>query len=224
MSLEIVRSVTRDYPELVRTNLGSSCWKHTGIVIQRLRAAGHSAYFVCKTAGEGQYHPPGFKDQWITGTDGLRYLCTGVSHDAIYWNGVQVDTLAKANDSEEPIFESDGSPMIAIPVWNVIAKEHYRPNNPPLLIDDFNVPPPPQPPQPPAPAYPPYPMPEDAVDGAGVALFADFAQAGQPPNPQMFRFAFRAAYSWLTKEVPSLDASVAKHRKEWRAILGLPPQ
>ena len=75
----------------------------------------------------------------------------------------------------------------------------------------------------PSPQYPPYPFPEDAVDGAGIALFADFGQAGQPPNPHMFRFAFRVAYSWLTKEVADLPASVAKHRREWRAILGLPP-
>ena len=73
------------------------------------------------------------------------------------------------------------------------------------------------------PQYPPYPPDESTVDAAGVALFADFASAGQPPNPQMFRFAFRVAYSWLTKEVPDLPASVTKHRKEWRAILGLPP-
>lgn len=79
------------------------------------------------------------------------------------------------------------------------------------------------PPPPPAPQYPPYPPNESDVDGAGVALFADFAQAGQPPNPQMLRFAFRIAYSWLTKEVADLPASVAKHRREWRALLGLPP-
>lgn len=72
------------------------------------------------------------------------------------------------------------------------------------------------------PQYPPYPFPETAVDGAGEALFADFAEAGQGPNPAMFRFAFRVAYDWLTKNVASLDASVQKHRKEWRAILGLP--
>jgi hypothetical protein len=75
----------------------------------------------------------------------------------------------------------------------------------------------------PTPQYPPYPPNESDVDGAGVALFADFGMSGQPPNPQMFRFAFRVAYSWLTQEVPDLPASVAKHRKEWRAILGLPP-
>lgn len=78
-------------------------------------------------------------------------------------------------------------------------------------------------PPPVQPVYPPYPFPETAVDGAGTALFADFAEAGQSPNPEMFRFAFRVAYDWLTKTVPSLDASIAKHRKEWRALLGLPP-
>lgn len=84
--------------------------------------------------------------------------------------------------------------------------------------------PPPAPPHvcPPL-TYPPYPPTESDVDGAGSALFADFTAAGQPPNAQMFRFAFRVAYSWLTKEVPDLPASVAKHRKEWRALLGLPP-
>ena len=76
--------------------------------------------------------------------------------------------------------------------------------------------------QPQPPMYPPYPPNESDVDGAGVALFADFALALQAPNPQMFRFAFRVAYSWLTKEVVDLPASVAKHRKEWRALLGLP--
>lgn len=75
----------------------------------------------------------------------------------------------------------------------------------------------------PTPVYPPYPPTEAVVDQAGSALFADFAEAGQQPNDQMFRFAFRVAYSWLTKEVPSLDASVAKHRQEWRQLLGLPP-
>src|SRR5687767_9177600 len=81
--------------------------------------------------------------------------------------------------------------------------------------------------QPPVPAplppnFPPYPFPETAVDGAGDALFADFAEAGQAPNAQMFRFAFRIAYSWLTKEAASLAASIEGHRKGWRQILGLP--
>jgi hypothetical protein len=72
------------------------------------------------------------------------------------------------------------------------------------------------------PQYPPYPFPETAIDGAGEALFADFAEAGQNPNSQMFRFAFRVAYDWLTKNVADLNASVAKHREQWRMLLGLP--
>jgi len=80
------------------------------------------------------------------------------------------------------------------------------------------------PPAPLPPVYPPYPQPEDALDGAGVALFVDFAEAGQQPNQQMFRFAFRVAYDWLTKNVATLDASIAKHRREWRGLLGLKPE
>lgn len=79
------------------------------------------------------------------------------------------------------------------------------------------------PPCPVCPVFPPYPQPEDALDGAGIALFVDFAEAGQPPNQQMFRFAFRVAYDWMAKNVATLDASIAKHRKEWRGLLGLPP-
>lgn len=85
-------------------------------------------------------------------------------------------------------------------------EDHGLENRPPVVV----------PPQ-----FPPYPQPETIVDGAGEALFADFAEAGQNPNPQMFRFAFRVAYDWLTKNVASLEASVAKHRKEWRQLLGL---
>lgn len=71
--------------------------------------------------------------------------------------------------------------------------------------------------------YPSYPPNEADLDEAGIALFADFAKAGQPPNPQMFRFAFRVAFKWLTKEQPTLDASVSHTRAQWRKLLGLPP-
>lgn len=79
-------------------------------------------------------------------------------------------------------------------------------------------------PQPPAPTYPGYPQNEGVLDATGAALFADFAEAGQGPNPQMFRFAFRVAYDWLVGNVPSLEAAEAKHRPEWRGLLGLPPR
>ena len=106
----------------------------------------------------------------------------------------------------QPVWQVFSDPVASSGAW-------VNPNSAPGL-----------PPQPIPPQYPPYPFPEDPVDVCGAALFADFAQAGQAPNPQMFRFAFRVAYSWLTKEVSDLNASTAKHRKEWRALLGLPPQ
>lgn len=75
----------------------------------------------------------------------------------------------------------------------------------------------PQPP--PAPVLPPYPG-DPVFDGVGVALFADYALAGQPPNPQMGRWFGRTVYDYLTG-MP-MDQSIAKHRKEWRELLGLP--
>lgn len=132
MSLEIVRAVAREFPELRTENLGSTCWQHTVYVIDRLRKAGHDVAHIAKTAGEGQYTPPGFQPRVVAGLDGKPYTITGVSHDAIWCDGKQYDTLAKANDSQTPIFEPDGRPMIAIPVWNEIPREYWRPNNPPL--------------------------------------------------------------------------------------------
>lgn len=81
-----------------------------------------------------------------------------------------------------------------------------------------------KPPASPPCVFPPYPQPEAALDGAGIALFVDFAEAQQQPNQAMFRFAFRVAYDWLAKNVDTLDASIAKHRREWRGLLGLKPE
>jgi hypothetical protein len=79
--------------------------------------------------------------------------------------------------------------------------------------------PPPQPAPPSSvPAYP-----GDAVfDAVGVVLFADYASAGQAPNPQMGRWFGRTIYDFLSGGL-TLEASIAKHRAEWRSLLGLPP-
>lgn len=209
MSLTIARRVHDKYPHLLQRNTGADCHQFTQHLIEELRAANHIAFLMCKTAGEGQYIPFGFLPREVKGFDGKTYICTGVSHDAIWCDGRQFDTIGNANDGPDPF------PTPGVPVWNPIPEQFWRPNNPPLKSDPVVVQPP---------LYPPYPPNESDVDGAGVALFADFGQAGQPPNPQMFRFAFRVAYSWLTKEVSDLPSSVAKHRKEWRALLGLPPR
>lgn len=74
---------------------------------------------------------------------------------------------------------------------------------------------------PPAPVYPPYPG-DHVFDQVGDVLFADYAAAGNPPNPQMGRWFGRTIYDWLAAVTPTLEASIEKHRKEWREILGLP--
>lgn len=80
-----------------------------------------------------------------------------------------------------------------------------------------------KPPVPPPPVCvtPGYPG-DEVFDAVGATLFADYAQAGQPPNPQMGRWFGRTIYDWLAKNVATLEASIAKHQAEWRAILGLP--
>ncbi len=144
MSLEIVRQVSREHPDLLQQNLGSTCYQHTLFVVEGLIASGHNAALMCKSPSEGQYVPPGFKARVVTGLDGKQYPCSGVSHDAIWCDGKQYDTIAQANDSEDPIG------MLGIPIWNEIPAQYWRANNPPLPSGPAPKPVPvPQPPQPP---------------------------------------------------------------------------
>ena len=71
----------------------------------------------------------------------------------------------------------------------------------------------------PQPSLPPYPG-DPVFDEIGVVLFADYALAGQAPNPGMGRWFGRTTYDYLAG-MPMAD-SIAKHRAEWRAVLGLP--
>lgn len=74
---------------------------------------------------------------------------------------------------------------------------------------------------PPAVTIPPYAG--DAVfDAVGAALFADYAAAGQAPNIGMGRWFGRTIYDWIAGNTRTLQASIEKHRREWREILGLP--
>lgn len=80
------------------------------------------------------------------------------------------------------------------------------------------------PPWAPAPPPPPPPYPGDAVfDTVGTSLFGDYAEAGVAPNPLMGRWFGRIIYDWLAGVVPTLEASIEKHRREWREILGRRP-
>jgi hypothetical protein len=68
------------------------------------------------------------------------------------------------------------------------------------------------------PVYPPYPG-DRSFDPIGVALFKDFAAAGQAPNPRMSCWYGRTIYDWLVGICPDLESSLVKHQPEWRAVL-----
>lgn len=201
------RTASNENPARLQINRNIDCHQHSTRVIELLKAQGIDAAYVGKTAGEGQYTPPtGFPRQ--VGN----YTITGVSHDAI-WVGVkQFDLIASGNDGPDPL----GSPGIAIA--NEIPMEYHRANNPPVPYPLGAV----GPIEPPKPAKKPYPG-DQPFDAVGAALFADYAQAGNAPDPQMGRWFGRTIFDWLEDNEPSLDASIAKHRKEWRGLLGLPP-
>lgn len=154
MSLALARQVHAEQPHLLTTNIGATCHQFTLRLITKLRAAGFTAELMAKTAGEGQYVPPGFVPRTVTGSDGKPYTCTGVSHDAIWCDGRQFDTIASANDNERPIYKkstdpfwsfdpSDGPQIHGVPIWNPVPQHLWRPNNPPLT--DVSAPTEPQP-------------------------------------------------------------------------------
>lgn len=202
--IEIVRDVAKQYPALLTINTNASCYAFITHVLARLKAEGYAGWgYVGKTNGEGQYRPPiGFPRQ--VGP----YVITGVSHDAIGSANQRVDLLGGGNDGPDPL----GTP--AQPQWMDIPPEHWRSNNPIIPFDGPVVPVPP-----PAPVLPPYPG-DPVFDEIGSALFADYAQAGQPPNAGMGRWLGRTVYDYLAGM--SMADSITKHRAEWRAALGLP--
>ena len=105
-------------------------------------------------------------------------------------------------------YRFDAEPLGVLPPQQVV----YAPPRP------SGSTPAPQQPQPPV--YPPYPG-DVIFDQIGVVLFADYAEAGQGPNPGMGRWFGRTVYDFLTGM--TMEASIIKHRKEWRQVLGLPP-
>ena len=79
---------------------------------------------------------------------------------------------------------------------------------------------------PPGPIVKPYPG--DATwDAVGEMLFYDYAKAGQSPNPQMGRWIGRTIWDATEGDesgtILTVEASIKKHRAEWRSALGLPP-
>jgi hypothetical protein len=72
----------------------------------------------------------------------------------------------------------------------------------------------------------PQPKPTESYPGdmkgveIGTALFADYAEKGETPNAGMGVWFWRTA--WDAAHGLTVDASIAKHRAEWRRTLGLP--
>lgn len=155
---------------------------------------------------------------WLTKAHGEQQV-DGWAEDAIVFGADQSD-LQNVVD----LVRGGGAPNAAVIAepkerrpWNLWAAPHALSADEMSYLLSGGQPQPPQPP-----AHEPYPG--DAVfDDVGTMLFSDYAQAGQAPNPQMGRWFGRTIYDWLAKNEPSLSASIVKHRKEWRAILGLPP-
>jgi hypothetical protein len=88
-------------------------------------------------------------------------------------------------------------------------------------------PPPPPPPPPPVDPWKPY-IGDAHWDVVGEALFADYAEAGQAPNPGMGRWFGRTIWDATNGEAPGkvleINASIKKHRYGpggWRRTLGL---
>lgn len=70
------------------------------------------------------------------------------------------------------------------------------------------------------PTKPGYPG-DRAFDAVGELLEADYREAGQRLNAQSATWFARVIYDHLYEGLP-LPQSIEKHRREWRAVLGLP--
>lgn len=209
--LEASRQADRETPERLHRNRAVDCYQHTTRVIALLRAQGIAASYIGKTRGEGQYVPStGFPRTVVHPVSGNSYVCTGVSHDAIWVDDQrQFDLVGNGNDGSEPL----GSP--GIPQANEIPEPYHRPNNPP-------VPPGPAPaPPPPPPAPKPYPGDAYFASAIGVPLEADYALAGQRLDAGSATWFARTIWRHVNEGM-TMEASVAQGRKEWRAALGLP--
>jgi hypothetical protein len=75
---------------------------------------------------------------------------------------------------------------------------------------------------PPPPAPKPYPGDQYFIEKVGTPLEADYTQAGQRLTAATATWFARTIYDGIVGTL-TMDASVAKHRAEWRAALGLPP-
>ncbi len=131
--LETVRRVAAENRHLLEPYVS----ENRGIFVQKVLAALNNPEWghVAKTAGEGQYTPPGFEPRTVDG-----HRITGFAEDAIFHRGAhrQVD-IALGNQS--------GGEWVW---WGVIDPANYRSNNPwmPRVPLEGVIDPPPTPPPP----------------------------------------------------------------------------
>ncbi len=88
-------------------------------------------------------------------------------------------------------------------------------------VDESIVLPPTPPDTPPPSVTVPY-VGDAAGKAIGAALFEDYAAAGLAPNADMGVWFMRTAWDVANPPYLSVEASIAKHRQQWKALLGLP--
>lgn len=163
------------------------------------------------------------------GLNGKRGSLLDISDDA-------VNVLCDPEDSDGRTPEGQPCAVIDV-IGSAGATPPYTPQNPVPFVawgvyrtlregSGANVDPRATPTQPPQPPQKPYPG-DHVWDAVGAVLFTDYAEARQSPNPQMGRWFGRTIWDATegdeTGMVLTVDASIKKHRGEWRAVLGLPP-
>ncbi len=211
-------------------NLGSTCHRYTRILKSLLEQQGHRVQFIAKSPGEGRYVPPAFGQHRIRGRDGVTLVtCDGVSHDALYVDGIQVDTAGGANEHERPIYRipgsievsfdpSSGPQILARPIWNPVPEHDWRNNNPPLPLELERalpvldgLPPPHLPPQQPPAPQKPFRLPTygelgDAkffVDTIGKRLFEDMHANNEEMNA--------GSADWIARSVHGMIERFIQH-------------
>ena len=215
MSYAIVSDVDERYPDLLQENTHET---DAFFCYCACQALGPDWYLLGKSGGEKGYTWP----------NGVR-----TSHDAIC--RVEGGRMVEQVD----IIAGAGSGNPTGPSWGTIAPHLWRPSNQPVPLSDIEfdrveppVEPPPQPicpdpsrhqkpdcPDPSAHRAVPYPG-DPTMDQVGKTLEADYAEAGQQLDAGAAIWIGRTIYDYYHGRL-SLEASIAKHRGEWRRVLGI---
>lgn len=235
MSLAITRQVDLEQPHLLQTNVGATCFRYLQIVKDRLERAGHTVCYVTKTNRDrGQFIPPGFGQHQITGYDHQQYTATGVSHDALYVDGDQIDCIVSGNYEAMPIYDGSGRQVTGKPGWSDPVPRHdWRAWNPPLpkeLERRFpSVPPPPPVAQAPAPAPPAAPVldfpPRDLTGRFFLALDERYQRGGRSnrtgeEGSGALHVDNEGLFVWISEFLRHYLVARGTHEERYRAAAG----